>query len=418
MIKLTEKQKEYLNVKPHRWNIKTGAVRSGKSFADIAGVIPERLIERAGLSGLNLILGVSRDTVERNVLAPMREIYGEKRVSIINAGRNTATLFGQEVYCLGAEKISQVAKIQGASIKYCYGDEIAKWNKEVFEMLKSRLDKPYSCFDGSCNPENPKHWLKKFIDSDVDKYVQHYTIFDNEYLDKNFIKNLCNEYKGTVYYDRYILGEWKKAEGSVYPQYINNKEQYYIKDIDNGFKKWIKDNIDFIQIGIDFGGNKSSHTFVATGFKYDGSIMIAVKSEKIKATNISPKDLYNRFELFLLSILDYDILVRSIYCDSAEQTLINGLKTFLFNKNYTIPVKNSIKKQIHDRIMFLNLLVSTSRFFIYIKQCKTLDEALIEAVYDDKKNEDVRLDDFTSDIDTLDAFEYSFESVMKLYERR
>ena len=284
-------------------------------------------------------------------------------------------------------------------------------------MLKSRLDKPYSCFDGACNPENPKHWLKKFIDSDVDKYVQHYTIFDNDYLDNNFIKNLCNEYKGTVYYDRYILGEWKKAEGSVYPQYINNKEQYYINDIDNGFKKWIKDNIDFIQIGIDFGGNKSSHTFVATGFKYDGTIMIVIKSERIKATNISPQELYNHFELFLLSILDYGVLIRSIYCDSAEQTLINGLKAFMLGKNYSIPVKNSMKKQIHDRIMFLNLLVSTSRFFIYIKDCKTLDEALTEAVYDDKKNEDVRLDDFTSDIDTLDAFEYSFESVMKLYER-
>ena len=53
-------------------------------------------------------------------------------------------------------------------------------NKEVFQMLKSRLDKPYSCFDGSCNPEHPTHWLKEFLDTpELDIYLQKYTIFDN-----------------------------------------------------------------------------------------------------------------------------------------------------------------------------------------------------------------------------------------------
>ena len=174
MIQLSKKQIEYTQKANHRWNIKSGAVRSGKSFVDIANVIPERIISRKDKSGLVVIAGVSRDTVERNVLQPMREIYTAKRVSPINVSKNTATLFGQEVYCLGAEKINQVAKIQGASIKYCYGDEIAKWNKEFFEMLKSRMDKPYSCFDGACNPEFPTHWLKEFLDSDADIYLQHY----------------------------------------------------------------------------------------------------------------------------------------------------------------------------------------------------------------------------------------------------
>ena len=100
-----------------------------------------------------IILGVSKESIERNVLQPMREIYTDKLVGNIN-NRNVARVCGEDVYCLGAEKVSQVAKIQGANIKYCYGDEIAKWNKEVFQMLKSRLDKPYSCFDGSCNPEH------------------------------------------------------------------------------------------------------------------------------------------------------------------------------------------------------------------------------------------------------------------------
>lgn len=218
MYELTAKQKEYANNANKRWGIKSGAVRSGKSYVDTAFVIPNRIIERKGKSGLNVILGVSKSTIERNVLQPMREIYGFKRVGNINS-ENIAVLFGEKVYCLGAEKVSQVAKVQGASFKYCYGDEVAKWNEEVFEMVKSRLDKPYSCFDGSLNPENPTHWLKRFIDSDADIYLQEYTLFDNPYLPQDFVDNLCKEYAGTVYYDRLVMGKWTRAEGLIFPTF-------------------------------------------------------------------------------------------------------------------------------------------------------------------------------------------------------
>lgn len=185
----------------------------------MAYTVPSRLRAGHGKAGLNLILGVSKSTIERNVLEPMREIYTSRLVSGINV-RNIATVCGEQVYCLGAEKISQVAKIQGMSVKYCYGDEIAKWSPEVFAMLQSRLDKPYSMFDGACNPEYPNHWLKKFIDRpDIDAYIQPYTIFDNPFLTPDFVQNLCKEYVGTVYYDRLILGKWTLAEGLIYPMF-------------------------------------------------------------------------------------------------------------------------------------------------------------------------------------------------------
>lgn len=216
---LSPKQNEYIRNANARWNMKIGAVRSGKTYMDIVYVVPARLRAVAGMSGLNLILGVSRETIERNVLRPMRERFTDRLVGTIN-GRNIARICGEDVYCLGAEKISQVAKIQGMSIKYCYGDEITKWHPEVFAMLQSRLDKPYSCFDGSCNPEYPTHWLKQFTDrDDIDAYIQKYTIFDNPFLPKEFVDNLCKEYKGQVYYGRYILGEWTLAEGLIYPMY-------------------------------------------------------------------------------------------------------------------------------------------------------------------------------------------------------
>lgn len=218
-MKFSRKQQEYIRRANSRWNFKVGAVRSGKSYVDVAHIIPERLRSVRDKDGLNVIMGVSKETIERNVLQPMREIFTSAVIGTINS-RNIAFICGVPVYCLGAEKRSQVAKIQGSSIKYCYGDEIAKWNPEVFAMLQSRLDKPYSKFDGACNPEYPGHWLKAFLDrTDIDSYVQKYTIFDNPFLDKDFIRSLCKEYAGTVYYERYIRGSWALAEGLIFPMY-------------------------------------------------------------------------------------------------------------------------------------------------------------------------------------------------------
>lgn len=217
------KQQEFFENANHRWNFKVGATRSGKTHMDYY-VIPKRIRKRIGQEGLAVILGVSKSTIERNILEPMRQIWGDMFVGSISSD-NTCELFGETTYCLGAEKVSQVSKLRGSSIKYCYGDEVAEWNAEVFELLKSRLDKPYSCFDGALNPESPNHWLKEFLDSDADIYNQHYTIFDNPFLPKEFVDNLCHEYAGTVYYKRYILGEWALAEGLIYPMYEEAVEE-------------------------------------------------------------------------------------------------------------------------------------------------------------------------------------------------
>lgn len=216
---LSPKQREYvLKSAGHRWGFKGGATRSGKTYLDFRWIIPIRIRERIGKDGLPVILGVTKSTIERNVLEPMRNLYGDMLVGTISSD-NTAWIFGEKCYCLGAEKVSQVSKIRGASIKYCYGDEVADWSEEVFALLKSRLDKEYSCFDGTFNPQYPDHWLKKFLDSNADIFSQTYTIDDNPFLPEVFKENLKKEYEGTVYYDRYILGRWVIAEGLVYPMF-------------------------------------------------------------------------------------------------------------------------------------------------------------------------------------------------------
>jgi len=210
-------QQEFFNNATRRWNIKQGATRSGKTYMDYY-VIPKRIRRIAGQDGLIVLLGNTKGTLQRNIIEPLQDIWGTALVSDIKSD-NTAMLFGERCYCLGADKVNQVDRLRGSSIKYCYGDEVVTWHKEVFEMLKSRLDKPYSKFDGTCNPDSPFHWFKTFLDSDADIYNQQYCIDDNPFLDAGFVANLKKEYEGTVYYDRYILGKWTIAEGLIYPMF-------------------------------------------------------------------------------------------------------------------------------------------------------------------------------------------------------
>ncbi len=432
-MQLSRKQNEYIVNATHRWNIKSGAVRSGKSYVDTAFIIPFRIRERAGKPGLNVILGVSKESIERNVLQPMREIYTDKLIGTIN-NRNIARVCGEDVYCLGAEKVSQVAKIQGASIKYCYGDEIAKWNKEVFQMLKSRLDKPYSCFDGSCNPEHPTHWLKEFIDNpDLDIYLQAYTIFDNPYLPGEFVEQLCKEYAGTIYYDRLILGLWKRAEGSIYKRFADNPENFKCDivdrlDSDPERKQFRKQDIVSIEIGLDFGGNQSGHSFVARGYTDDYHDVIGIKSKRIMAKDfnedIDSNKLDELFCEFVQEVIDkYSVCtkkrdvviycnVESVFWDNAETVLGNSIRNAVEKRFPWIVVRPAKKKSINDRIRCTVRLMGAGRFFI-TDDCESLEIALSEAVWNkDVKDKDERLDDGTSDIDTLDAYEYTIERDM------
>ena len=416
MLRWTEKQREYLKNANHRWNFKVGAVRSGKTFQDKEDTIPRRIRERAKKPGLCVLIGVTEATIERNVLRPMRDKFGSDLVG--NISKNKVWLFGEECYALGAEKVNQVAKIQGASFKYVYGDEVAKWNKEVFDMVKSRLDQDYSLFDGTCNPEQKNHWLKEFLDSDADIYIQHYTIDDNTFLSATFKENLKKEYRGTVKYDRYIKGLWVNAEGLIYRLIADNRKKYeleYVAEKTNG--KWV-DNLpkgDTI-VGIDYGGTKSAQAFVATRISYDFSKVIVLASKRIEK-ELTAKELENeQFNFIDYVMKKFHCNVDYVYPDNEETVHINSLRNRCEIEGLDIVVRGCKKEPINNRIDCQNIMLSFD-IFCYIKdECDSLIDAMSDALWSDKPDKngkDERLDDFTTDIDSLDAYEYSYERYIK-----
>lgn len=399
---LSSKQYDYLQNCDHRWNLKIGATGSGKSWLDYAVVIPKRLTCMKG-EGAALILGNTQGTVERNILQPMREIWGETLVGDIVKGENCARIFGRKVYILGADKTNSVSKIQGMTVEYAYGDEVTTWAQPVFEMLKSRLRCKHSVFDGTANPDSPQHWLKKFIDSDADVYCQTSTIDDNPFLPPEFVEQLKKEYAGTVYYKRFILGLFAAAEGACFPLFAAAPERFIIT---------VPPPIMYANIGVDFGGGTSGHAFQCVGFTYRYGEMIILEEYHNPAA-LDPLTLEREF-LNFTRMCQSRYVIREILCDSAEQTLINGLRSAAARAALPLNIYNAAKKPINERIRAACKLQGAGRFKI-LAHCTTTIAAYAAAVYDPKEpTKDIRLDNGTTNIDSLDATEYAYEG--QIYE--
>ncbi|MBP3464104.1 MAG: phage terminase large subunit [Clostridia bacterium] len=398
-IELSNKQAEYVRNATHRWNFKIGATQCGKTHLDTLFLIPDRIIERIGKPGLVFIVGVSKGTIQRNVIEPLQELWGDL-VSDISTD-NTATMFGEKVYCIGAENIGMVRKFRGPRVKYLYIDEVVDINREVFELLKSRLSFEYSLGEGSGNPQGKNHWFKKFLESDADIYVQKYTIFDNPFLPKKYVEDLCKEYQGTVYYNRYILGQWCNAEGLIFQQIANDYKRYIAKKIQLN---------SVISIGIDWGGNKSKHSITATKISRSFNSIQCLKSDTMKATGSNTKQVFRWIINFIKEIQDLYGTVSFIFADSAEQVLNNSLQGELQSNGIDLIVQDSLKIAIKDRIELWNRLFNLEKISFIDNQTQTIIEALQTALFDETAKDDRWIDDGeTSDIDSLDSFNYSFE---------
>ena len=72
---LTKKQREYLDNCNHRWNVKTGATGSGKSFVDFTVTIPKRINAAKG-EGLLVYLGIQEERLKETFWNPC-DLFGE-----------------------------------------------------------------------------------------------------------------------------------------------------------------------------------------------------------------------------------------------------------------------------------------------------------------------------------------------------
>ena len=393
-IEISRKQAQYIREANHRWNIKMGATQSGKTFLDTRYLIPSRLLERKGKEGLNFIVGVTKETIERNVLSKMRSIWGVDKVSEINS-KNRATLFGEMVYCIGAKDKGQAAAFRGATAKYLYIDEFPDISEDVFSIFSSRLSMPYSCADMTGNPKDPKHWSEDFIASDKDIYFQRYALYDNPFLTAGTIANIERDYKGTVYFDRYVLGLPKRAEGLCFPLFADNPSRWIIKraDVPKQFRT--------VEVGFDIGGNGSAYAMTCTGQGYDGT-QYRLKSEKRQAEDMAMEDIEKFVNEFCEECeREYGVKIGMINCDHIA-VIVNTI-----NDNTKYRADLCYKPPVADRVFLYNKMFANDKIKFVEGMCDDLIGELESLVFDEKAEDARPLDDGSVQLDCYDSACYS-----------
>lgn len=408
MISFSEKQTELIkqlktdNLK--RINLLEGAVRSGKTWISL--ILFALWVATQSKDAKFLMVGKALTSLKRNCLDLLETLVGSSNFTYSTSSKE-GTLFGRTVYLEGANDVRAEGKIRGMTLTGAYCDEITLFTEDFFSMLLSRLSMPGAKLFATTNPDSPQHWLMvKYIKraSELDMNIMRFTIDDNPHLDSEYVTALKKEYTG-VFYKRFILGQWVVADGACYPQFANNPEDYIAETL--------PDDARFISIGVDWGGNRSLTAFVATVFHGNYDRLTVVKDYHIdgKKGEIDGNRVNAEFIRFINTLrAEYpQIPIRYVFADSAEQYLINGLRQAI--RGLGLQIGDSKKNAIVQRIICANSLLNTGRLKI-LKECKYVIDGLRAAVWDSKaaaNGKDERLDDFTSDIDVIDAFEYSFE---------
>lgn len=413
----SKKHKQYIKAAlKNRMCVAEGAIRSGKTIDHciIAAAYLEQtpdkfhLASGSTIGNAKLNIGVCNGFGLENLFRG-RCRWGKYKD---NEALFVDTQTGEKIIIfVGGAKADSYKRILGNS----YGLWIATEINEHYDSTDSRTSfikvafgrqvaaqKPLTLWD--LNPSNPK---ASIYEDYIDKYkaqgiaggylYEHFTIHDNATVSPERLAEIESRYDpNTVWYRRDILGQRAVAEGLIYQRFADRPDDFILKEYPQ---------INRAVIGVDFGGGTSAHAFCCLGFIGNRIVVLDDFREKqaLDAKRLSEQwvDFVKRCQMRWL--------VTDCYCDSAEQTLINSLRTAAAQYRIPINIGNALKKPINDRIRALCILIGTGRFFVHRTAENTID-ALKTAVWDAKqKTEDVRLDDGTTNIDNLDAMEYAYE---------
>lgn len=428
-FKFNDKHKNYIkNCENCTFNIAEGAVRAGKTvdnvyaFAHELKTTKDRIHLATGSTSANAKLNIGdANGFGLEYIFRGQSHWGKFKGNECLYIKGPDTNQKQKIVIFaGAAKEDSYKKIRGNSYGMWIGTEInLHHDNTIKEAFNRQLAAVRRKIFWDLNPDNPNADIyTKYIDLYAKKNkegtllggynYEHFTIFDNINIPDERKQEIISQYdENSIWYLRDILGRRCIAEGLCYRRFADNPEKYRIS------REEAKQRLSQIIIGVDFGGNGSGHAFVATGISRDYKDVIVLASER-HFGDIDPSKLGELFIDFVLKIINVYGMPDICYADSAEQVLMRGLRTSILNSKINLVIDNAWKSEINERIRATNRLMGQTRLFL-TEDCETLEVAFCSAVWNPKElTKDERLDDGSSDIDSLDAFEYTIERSIEL----
>ncbi|RHV28068.1 PBSX family phage terminase large subunit [Clostridium sp. OM05-5BH] len=432
----SEKHKEYIRrCQQCSYNVAEGAVRAGKTvdnifaFAHELKATPDRIHLATGSTVGNAKLnigdcnGLGLEWIFRGQCH-----WGKYKDNEALFVKGPSTSWQQKIVIFaGGGKEDSYKKIRGNSYGMWIATEInLHHDKTIKEAFNRQLAAKRLKVFWDLNPDNPRAAIYSEY---IDRYQKqqeagefpggynymHCTIYDNINITPERLHEIESRYDvNSIWFLRDIKGMRVVATGLIYRRFAD--------DITAGIGTFRiqgkPTDLMEINLGIDFGGSGSGHSFTATAITRSYHNVVALASEWIRCKDesgnqieIDPQMLGDMFCNFVRKVLGQYGYITTVYADSAEQTLIAGIRSSLRHNGLGwIRVENALKAPINDRINAVLILMAQGRFQYVEGECESLVNALCTAVWDPKElTKNVRLDDGTSDIDSLDSFEYTLE---------
>ena len=244
-----------------------GAVRSGKTVCLTVGFFLWSMSrfqnQTFGLCG-KTIGSLKRNIVDHlpawlGELFTFQHVKSENKLVVCDkAGRRNS------YYLFGGQDEGAAALIQGITLAGVLLDEAALLNRPFLEQACARCSVAGTKLWFSCNPEGTEHWFyKDWVCRAAEKRLLHlhFTMEDNPALDPAVRQRYERLYKG-LFYRRFVLGQWCRAEGLVYD--FNEKRHVVAEIPEDG--RWF--------ISVDYG---TCNPFSAGLWCVDGDKAVRVK---------------------------------------------------------------------------------------------------------------------------------------------
>ncbi len=408
---LSKKQKEILRfiVEDKNTIVCDGAVRSGKTiimtYAFIAWAMEN--FNKTNFA----ICGKTVSNAERNILKPFQQIEQPQyslRYKISN--RMLTVKCGQKenyFYLFGGKDESSYALIQGLTLAGVLFDEVALMPQSFVDQAIARtLSYKNAKIWFNCNPESPNHWFyKEWITNEEKDFKHlHFLMHDNPILGEEEIKRAESLFTG-VFYERYILGRWVRAEGIIFPDFAADPTPHIISSNDLLEKdyrgKITPKKYKRVEVGFDLGGNGSAYALTATAQGYDNKYYV-LKSQKTQADELNMEDIEKLVAEFCEAVESkYNCRISILNCDHIA-VIVNSI-----NDNTKYRADLTYKPPLEDRPFTMSKLLADKKIKFVEGECDDLIDELQNLVFDDKSDRPIPLDDGSMQIDTWDSFIYS-----------
>ena len=391
-MKITNKQKEVIecikNDNP-KILICSGAKRAGKTWILIYAFIAH--IAKYENKGYSFILGgTNQASIRRNVLNDLEDILGYE---LKLTKDNHFKLFGNKVYVFDGANADSYKKMRGFTSYGAFLNEATTLHDSFVKEAISRCSGEGARIYMDTNPENPTHTVKTdYVDKDGQKLSNgqlnikafNFTLYDNTFLNKEYIESIEASTPTGMFYDRDILGVWVASEGVVYKDF--NKDIHYIKDLNN---------IDIVKYfcGVDFG------------WEHFGSMVVVGKDINnnyylIKEYAYQHKDIEEWINIAKDIKVQYGNI--NFYCDHARPDYIDKLR------------RNNIRainanKNVLEGISTIATLFKTNKLLVLEDKVNLFKKEIYNYVWAKGKDEPIKQND-----DVLDSLRYAIYTDIKM----